>query len=59
MKDSWVQDAKTKDVQSIIAGMIANNAHYIHITGSEYITGPSKSGNPDDIGIYFRDPTSK
>jgi len=58
MKDRWVQDAKTKDVLSIIMGMTVRDSEYIHNTGSKYVTGSSKSGNPDDIGIYFRDPTS-
>lgn len=56
--NSWVQDAKTTDVRSIIADMTERNAAYINNTGSEYVTGPSKSGNPDEVGIYFRDPTS-
>lgn len=59
MKDRWVQDAKITDALSIIAEMNVRNAEYIRITGSKYITGNSKSGSPDDVGIYFRDPTSK
>lgn len=59
MKDRWVQDTKITDVSSIIMDMTARNSEYIHNTGSKYVTGPSKSGNPDDVGIYFRDPTSK
>lgn len=58
MKDRWVQDAKTTDVSSIIMDMTARNSKYIHNTGSKYVTGLSKSGNPTDVGIYFRDPTS-
>lgn len=59
MKDRWVQDTKTKDVSSIIMDITVRNSEYIHNTGSKYVTGPSKSGNPDDVGIYFRVPTSK
>lgn len=59
MKDRWVQDAKTTDVSSIIIDITVRNLGYIRRTGSKYVTGPSKSGNPDDVGIYLRDPTSK
>lgn len=59
MKYRWVQDAETKDAPSVIMDMTTRNSKYIHNTGSKYVTGPSKSGNPDDVGIYFRDPTSK
>lgn len=59
MKDRWVQDTKIKDVSSVIMNMTVRNSGYIHKTGSKYITGLSKSGNPDDVGIYFRDPTSR
>lgn len=58
MKENWVQDAKITDVSSIIANMTLRNFEYIQKTGSKYITGQSKSGNPDDVGIYFIDPTS-
>jgi len=58
MKDRWVQDANTKDIPSIIMDMTVRNSEYIHNTGSKYVTGSSKSGNPTDVGIYFRDPTS-
>lgn len=59
MKDKWVQDTKITDVSSIIVDITVRNSEYIHNTGSKYVTGQSKSGNPDDVGIYFRDPTSK
>ena len=59
MKDKQVQDVKTTDVSSIIIDMTARNSEYIHNTGSKYVTGPSQSGNPDDVGIYFRDPTNR
>ena len=58
MKDKWVQDVKTTDASSIITDITLRNLWYIRRTGSKYVTGPSKSGNPDDVGIYFRDPTS-
>lgn len=59
MKARWVRDAKTTDVSSIIMDMAVRNSEYISNTGSKYVTGPSKSGNSDDVGIYFRDPTNK
>jgi len=58
IKERWVQDTKIKDAQSVIANMTVRNAEYIHNTGSRYITGPSKSGNAGDVGIYFKDPTA-
>ena len=58
MKDRWVQDAKTTDVLSIISNITVRNSEYIQKTGSKYVTGQSKNGNPDDVGIYFRDPTA-
>lgn len=57
MKESWVQDVNIKDVSSIIMGMTERTAEYIQNTGSKYVTGPSKSGKHNDIGIYFRDNT--
>ena len=59
MKDKWVQDAKTIDASSIITDITLRNLGYIRRTGSKYVTGPSKSGNSDDVGIYFRAPISK
>lgn len=55
----WVQDTKIRDASSIIADMTVRNAEYIRSTGSKYITGPSKSGNDTDVGIYFKDPTDE
>lgn len=59
MKDRWIQDAKISDSSSIIMDMTVRNSEYIHNTGSKYLTGPSQSGNPDDVGIYFRGPTNR
>ena len=58
IKERWVQDAKIIDASLVIMKMTVENAKYIHNTGSKYVTGPSKSGSPDDVGIYFKDPTS-
>ena len=57
MKKTWVQDSNATEVLSVMMSMIENNKEYIHDTGSKYITGPSKSGKSNDIGIYFVDPT--
>lgn len=58
MKKTWVQDEKTTEVLSVMMNMIVKNAEYIHDTGSKYITGPSKSGKINEVGIYFIDPTA-
>lgn len=58
MKETWVQDVNVKDVPSTISHITTKNAEYIRNTGSEYVTGPSKSGKRGDVGIYFRDPTA-
>lgn len=55
MKETWVQDANVTDVPSIIMDMTVRNAEYIKNTGAKYVTGPSKSGKRDNVGIYFRD----
>lgn len=56
IKETWVQDVKTTEIIPTMMKLTENNAIYIHNTGSEYITGPSKSGRIDEVGIYFRDP---
>lgn len=58
MKETWVQDANAKDAPSLIINMTVRNTGYIRNTGSEYVTGPSKNGKCDDVGIYFRDHTA-
>lgn len=58
IKETWVQDIKTTEIIPTMMKLAENNAKYIQNTGSEYITGPSKSGRSDEVGIYFRDPTS-
>ena len=58
MKKTWVQDSDTAEVLSVMMSMIERNKEYIHNTGSKYITGPSKSGKSNAIGIYFVDPTA-
>jgi hypothetical protein len=57
-RGKWVQDAKTVEVSKLIKIFNERNAQYIQNTGSQYITGPSRSGRSDEIGIYFTDPTS-
>lgn len=58
IREIWVQDVKTTEIEQIMARLKEDNARYIQNTGSQYITGPSKSGRSDELGIYFRDPTS-
>lgn len=58
MKETWVQDANVKDAPSLIINMTVRNAGYIRNTGSKYVTGPSKSGKHNDVGIYCRGPTA-
>ena len=58
MKKTWVQDSNTTEVLSVMMKMIESNKDYIHKTGSKYITGRSKSGKSNDVGIYFVDPTA-
>jgi len=58
MKKTWVQDAKTTEALSIMMDMTVKNAEYIHSTRSKYITGSSKSGKLNEVGIYFVDPTA-
>lgn len=58
MKETWVQDANFTQALSIITNLTEKNAEYIRNTGSRYITGPSKSEDINDVGIYFIDPTA-
>jgi len=55
MKETWVQDANVTEVPSIIMDMTVRNAECIKNTGAKYVTGPSKNGKRDNVGIYFRD----
>jgi hypothetical protein len=57
-RGKWVQDANVTEVAKIIWRFSEKLSKYIEDTGSQYITGPSKSGKPDEVGIYFVDPTS-
>lgn len=57
MKETWVQDTSVNDVTSLIATITERNIQYIQNTGSKYVTGPSKSGKPNEVGIYFIDNT--
>ena len=58
IRETWVQDVKTTEIEQIMTRLNEDNAQYIQNTGSQYTTGPSKSGRSDEVGIYFRDPTS-
>lgn len=57
MEKTWVQDVKkSKASQFISKTMKRNIGKMPH--GSQYVTGPNRSGNSDEVGIYFKDPTT-
>ena len=58
MKTTWVQDAKLEDVISLIERMTTRTASNSP-KGSKYKTGVPKSRRPDEMGIYFEDPTAE
>lgn len=55
MKNTWVQDTEKNRAERLVRE--SNEQNYPRPKGSKYIIGASKSGNPDESGIYFQDPT--
>jgi len=55
MKNTWVQDVKCNAVEELVGRM--NRENYPRPRDSKYVVGSSKSGEPDEVGIYFEDPT--
>lgn len=58
---SWVQDATQEQAEKLI---MEKNAQIEREPdklpkGSRYEIGPSKSGNTNEVGIYFYDPTEQ
>jgi hypothetical protein len=52
----WVQDIAEEKVLEMNAQIETGEIESPE--GSEYKTGPSKSGNENEVGIYFLDPTA-
>jgi hypothetical protein len=57
-KRSWLHDAKKSEAPELIRGKTERN-YENSPCGSRYETGDSRSGKPDEIGIYFFDPTAR
>ena len=58
---SWVRDATSKEAEKLI---MEKNAQIKREPdkwpkGSKYVTGSSKSGSTNEVGIYFYNPTAK
>ena len=56
----WVQDIAREEADKMIEEMKVKieTGEIESPEGSEYKTGPSKSGNENEVGIYFFDPTA-
>ena len=56
----WVQDVTREEAEEMILKLNAQieTGEIESPKGSEYKTGPSKSGNENEVGIYFSDPTA-
>lgn len=55
MRITWVQDVK-RDVAEELKGRM-NRENYPRPRESKYVVGSRRSGNPNEVGIYFQDPT--
>jgi len=57
---SWVQDVAREEADEKIEKMNIKikTGEIKSPEGSEYKAGPSKSGNENEVGIYFSDPTA-
>lgn len=60
MRKSWVQDVKKELVNRVFDGILhrLRSGETKIPKGAGWVRGCSKSGNPDEIGIYFVDPTA-
>ena len=58
MIKTWVQDVDESEAQELIEIITIRNQGRIP-KGSKWVTGSSKSGEPNKVGIYFEDPTGK
>ena len=56
----WVQDITKEEAEEMVLKMNAQieTGEIKSPEGSKYKTGPSKSGNKNEAGIYFFDPTA-
>ena len=56
MLKTWVQDVKRDKVIQTVKGL--NTFHLAKKPyGSLYLIGNSRSNEPDEVGVYFEDPT--
>jgi hypothetical protein len=55
MQTTWVQDVQEDAAEEVVGRF--NRENYPRPLESRYVIGLSRSGNPDEVGIYFQDPT--
>ena len=58
MKRTWIQDIAESGAKKLISDITMQNYGKMPLS-SKYVTGKPKSKKPNQIGIYFEDPTAK